>query len=219
MPAGARPDPPAHSVRVIVAGTYGGDTPVANTLWVRNGMGAAPSVADFDAFLQDVGDKFVSRFKGLTSAAMAWTNADGYYYDATGIALAASRTLTGAGTQSALPLPASVALCIGWQVQQHYKGGHPRTYLVGPDSGQLVGGRRFTTALTTSAVASANGFHNDVNAMSHGGIAFCRLGVVSFVNKKAWRSPPVFRDYVTGGAHCDTRVDTQRRRLGRDVPP
>jgi hypothetical protein len=219
MPAGARPDPPPHSIRLIVAGTYGGDTPVANTLWVRNGNAQTPGAGDFDSFVLAMGNLFVSSFKPLISNAMVWTNADAYYYDVGGIALASSRTITGQGNVTAKAFPASVALCIGWQVQQHYKGGHPRTYLVGPDSGQTTGGRRFTTVLTTGAVAGANNFHASVNAGGSGNITGVKLGVVSFVNKGKWRDPPIFRDFVPGGAHCDTRVDSQRRRLGRDIPP
>lgn len=219
MPTGARPDPPPHSMRIIVAGTYGGDTPVANTLWVRNGAALTPSLADFNALIADIGGGFLNSFKGLVSSAFVWTNADGYYYDVGGIALAGQSPLTGAGTVSAPALPANVALCIGWQVQQHYKGGHPRTYLVGPDSNQLSGGRRFTTTLVNGAVASANTFHSYVNGLSHGNISSVKLGVVSFVLRKQWRTPPIFRDYVTAGAHCDARVDSQRRRLGRDIPP
>jgi len=36
------------------------------------------------------------------------------------------------------------------------------------------------------------------------------------VLRKAWRTPPVFRDFVPGGATVDSRIDTQRRRLGPD---
>lgn len=206
-------------MRLIIRGTYGGDTPVANTLWIRNGAALLPSAGDFDAWVAAVGALFISSFKGLISNKMVWTNADAYYYDVGGIALAAARPITGAGSVTAAAFPASVALCIGWQVQQHYKGGHPRTYLVGPDSGQTVGGRSFSSTIVTGAVTSANQFHASVNTSGSGNVNTVKLGVVSFRNKNAWRTPPIFRDYVLGGAHCDTRVDTQRRRLGRDVPP
>lgn len=204
---------------MAVMGTYGGDTPVANTLWVRNGSALVPSLGDFDATVQWVGDKFVSHFKIHTINAMTWTNIDAYYYDASGILLATQRVLTGSGTRTGLALPANVSVCVGWQVQQHYKGGHPRTYLVGPAPDELAGGRRYTPAYVAAVTLAANQFHSDVNVFSSGNIGSLHLGVVSFFHNKLPRDPAVFRDFVPGGAHCDARVDSQRRRLGRDIPP
>jgi hypothetical protein len=39
---------------------------------------------------------------------------------------------------------------------------------------------------------------------------------VSFQLHKDWRDPPVFRDYTPGAAVVDSRIDTQRRRVGPD---
>jgi hypothetical protein len=219
MPTGQRPNPPQHSMHFAVAGTYQGDTPFANTLWVRNGNAQTPSQADFNATVASVGTKFVEHFGPQVNTGVVWTNCDGYYYGVNGIDLAYQAPITGSGGKAGIHMPASVALCVGWRVQQHYKGGHPRTYLVGPAADQLLGGRLFTSSYVTAVAGAANAFNTDVNAMSLGAIGLVKLGVVSFVLRNEWRAPPVFRDFTVGGAHCDTRVDSQRRRLGRDVPP
>lgn len=219
MPSGARPNPPAHSIHLAVAGTYKTDTPFANTFWLRNGNAQTPSQLDFDVAVQNFGDKFVQHMAGQLSNGAVWTNCDAYYYDGGGIALASQRTITGQGGKAGTQLPANVAVCVGWRVQQHYRGGHPRTYLVGPDATSLSGGRLFLQAYCTSVAQAANAFHADVNTMSSGAIGLVKLGVVSFVLRNEWRPDPVFRDFIPSGAHVDSRVDSMRRRLGRDVPP
>jgi len=86
-------------------------------------------------------------------------------------------------------------------------------------SSQLADVRSFTPAYVGSVATSANDFHTDINEINRGAIQSVKLGIVSFVLRKEWRSPPVFRDFIPGQAHCDTRVDSMRRRVGRDIPP
>jgi hypothetical protein len=219
MPTGQRPDPPAHSVHLTVGGTYGGDTPIANTFWVRNGNAQVPTVATLDSLALWLGNAYVAAFLPQLSNALVITNCDAYYYGTAGIAVASSRPITGTGGKAGVALPANVALAVGWQVSTRYRGGHPRTYLVGPASDRLVGGRRFLQAYIDGVRDSANSFHAQIDAYVSGELSGLHLGIVSFVNRKEWRSPPIFRDFVPGGAHADTRVDSMRRRLGRDVPP
>jgi len=219
MPEGSRPDPPANSIRLVVGQTFGADTPVANTLWVRNGSAVTPSQGDLDGLCDYVGTIWKNRFLPQLSNALVLTNVDAWYYGAGGIALAAARSVSGTGGKAGVALPSNVALCVGWNVQQHYKGGHPRTYLAGPAADQLTGGRRFQQSYVDAVRGAANGFETDFSLVNLGGLGTLKLGVVSFVNKNAWRTPPIFRDFTANGAHVDSRVDSMRRRLGRDIPP
>jgi len=70
-----------------------------------------------------------------------------------------------------------------------------------------------------SCVQGAKDFHVGVDAISQGLFSSSKLGIVSFVLRKEWRAPPVFRDFTLGAAHADERIDSMRRRLGRDIPP
>lgn len=206
-------------MHVTVAGTYGADTPVANTFWVRNGAGTAPSQSEFDAFLTHFVNQYEQYFAPQLSNQMAWTNVDGLYYVPGGISVAGQRTTAATGGKAGAHLPANCAICVGWTVQAHYKGGHPRTYLPGPAGDQVQGGRRFLQAYCDAVKVAANNFLGGVNGYAGTTINNVHLGVVSFVLRKEWRSPPVFRDFNPNGAHVDARIDSQRRRLGRDIPP
>jgi len=109
-----------------------------------------------------------------------------------------------------------VAACISWRLRAHYRGGHPRTYLPGiPDSAK-VNVDEWSGSFTAAAVSAANAFKNDCNSAGSGTVTDTQLGTVSFVHAGAWRTPPIFRPFV-GDAFMDSRIDTQRRRLGADV--
>ena len=202
-----------------VTGLVTNDSPWANVFWVRNGNAQIPSPADFDAMTLAMTQAYISHFIPLLSSQLHVSDVKALYYGPDGADLAAEVGSTQVGSDAASSLPASVALAVGWAVQQHYKGGHPRTYLSGIPSSKVSTSRHFTQAFVDSAVSAANAFHQDVNDESHGLISGCKLGTVSFVLRKAWRAPPVFRDFTPARAHADIRIDSMRRRVGRDIPP
>jgi len=218
MPIGARPNPPAHCAHFTVNGTVDG-FPVANTFWVRNGNAVTPSGADFTSFNNKVGEHFGAFFCPQLSNRFALTDVEGLYYDQAGAELAAGTSHTNPGGKPVGCPPLNVSMCVGWRVQQHYRGGHPRTYLPAPPLDAITNGRSFTAGYASAVAGAAANFHSNINAISFGAFTSAKLGIVSFVLRKEWRSPPVFRDFVTGGAHCDTRIDSQRRRLGHDIAP
>lgn len=115
-------------------------------------------------------------------------------------------------------LPANVALSIGWPLAVHYRGGHPRTYLCGITQASLGGTTRVSSSFAADVQQRAQNFHAKLEAMPpQSGIGSQLHGTLSFVNKGAWRNPPVFRR-ILDGPRVDTRLDSQRRRLGSDVP-
>jgi len=116
------------------------------------------------------------------------------------------------------PLPANVALCISWKIHPVYRGGHPRTYVSGIQSDHLASVNSWEATKLTSWQARASQFHDNLEAIGSigSGIETVEHGVVSFVRAGAWREPPVF--YRILDSTVDSRVDTQRRRLGPDFP-
>lgn len=215
MPEGQRPDPPAHCARFAVNGTLE-SARWTNVFWVRNGRGTTPSAGDFQAFCDDVLAGYKNTLTHLQGIRSITQECTGLYYGPTGGILAAVSTGGQAGNQGGDVLPASVALCIGWRVQQHYRGGHPRTYVAGQTTDHLQDSTTWTSGHTDSARDNANAFLTWINGRSHGDFSDPHLGTVSFVLRKAWRDPPVFRDYIPGAAFVDSRVDTMRSRLGPD---
>lgn len=214
-----RPDPPLHTAHFTVTGSTGGGTVWANTFWVRNGNAVQPSAADFDQLTQDFGSAWQSHFLAVLATQCTCTSCSSLYYGPSGQELAGFVGLGGTGSIAGGVMPANVSCCVGWHIQQHYKGGHPRTYLPGIPTVEASNPKLFATAYVTSVLNAANTFHTTVNSFTRGSFSGAKLGTVSFQLKRDWRNPPVFRDFTTGGAHVDQRIDSMRRRLGRDIPP
>lgn len=120
----------------------------------------------------------------------------------------------GNGTTSLMP--PHVAACISWHINRAYRGGHPRTYLSGMTQGDLVGSgwNLLTTSYAGTLATAAAAFVTAVNALTVGGFPVF-LGTVSYTAAKVLRDPPVFFDYVAAGTRVNTRLATQRRRLGK----
>lgn len=120
------------------------------------------------------------------------------------------------GTKTNSCMPANCAVAVSWKVAIGYRGGHPRSYLAGLDLNDVPSLAAISPALASTLAAGGNTFLNSINGHSQGPLTSLTVGTISFVRQKQWRTPPVFVAYTT--ATCDTRIDSQRRRLGRDIP-
>lgn len=211
-----RPNPPSHVAHFLVHGLVSGIS-WANSFWVRNGNATAPSLGDFETWTQNFCQLYNARFTGHFPPGVDLAGCEGLYYGPTGADMGSSISLNVTGNSGDEAMPNNTSTVISWKLQQRYKGGHPRTYLPPTSHENLQDGRLYKTSYVGDVASKANAFIDDVNDLSHGEMNDCHLGVVSFVLRKDWRDPPVFRDYVPGGATVDARIDSMRRRLGRDV--
>lgn len=197
-------------------GTIGGQA-WANTFWLRNGNGVQPSATDFANAVADFHGKYIAAFLEHLNVDVLVNGCNGLYYGETGADLGFDYTKSDTGSMAGAALPSQVSTGISWAVQAHYRGGHPRTYLPPCADTVLETTRLFDTSFTAAVRQAANDFHAAVNALVHGDYSGARLGTVSFQLRNAWRTPPIFRDYIPNQAQVDQRIDTQRRRLGRDL--
>jgi hypothetical protein len=113
------------------------------------------------------------------------------------------------------PLPPNCAAVISWAIPAHYRGGHPRTYLPGPTNAalQVANGNQWTSSFRSSLAAAAQNFLTSFAAGIVAG-AVEQLGTVSHFRNNAPLATPVFYPYTGGTIHG--RVDSQRRRLGKE---
>jgi hypothetical protein len=216
MPPPPRPNPPRDVAHLVVHGSQSG-VPWANTFWVRNGNLQTPTVSNFAAIVDAVRSYWVSAFIEHIGTGATVEGCDGLYYGATGLELGVNEPHTDTGSMSGSVLPSQVSCGISWTVQAAYKGGHPRTYLPPPSQNALLSTRLFNPSFQAAVAGAANQFLANINVLKAGELDDLHLGTVSFVHQKQWRTPPVFRDFVPGRATVDQRIDTQRRRLGRDI--
>lgn len=217
MPEGRRPDPPNRTIRAAFSGAFG-NLPWSNIMWFyATGSGEISS----ETLVTLANDLF-----GVYAGAFQSPLSNSWVFDLVELVLQAdpeplvanSDHVSVQGSNSGVYLPASCAACISWPIAAHYKGGHPRTYLTGIPQSALATAANFSGAWRSDLSDRASQFHTECEALGpYDGIASLEHGVVSFVRDKLWRTPPVFYR-IRSGAYVDGRVDTQRRRLGPDLP-
>lgn len=215
MPTGTRPDPPTRSLRVAFELSYP-PAFASNVMWFFLTGSGTITLDDLTSLVEQISSAYAGAFVEPMSTNLVHNATVGTFWGSGGDVLATSVAGFGAGTGEGTALPANVAVGISWRVAAHYRGGHPRTYLCGIT-------QDMTDTVTTIAPATAfairdaaNVFHTaveDITGIS--GVTTVEHGTMSFVNDGAWRTPPLFRRIQL--AAVDARLDTQRRRLGRDV--
>lgn len=115
----------------------------------------------------------------------------------------------------------NVAMVASYKIHVRYRGGHPRTYWPAGVTADITGGRTWTGSFLTLAQGACVDYIGNINAITLSG------GVLQFVAvsyyhsdggdppKTVLRTTPV--SYVISTASVHPRVDTQRRRLGKEA--
>lgn len=120
----------------------------------------------------------------------------------------------GTATTAAEP-PVSIAVCASWQIQDRYRGGHPRSYFAGIIGSDYSGGSQLTTAGHSKWTNAAAALLTDLNAITAGASTWRMVCVRYFSNHQLLANPYV-REVSSSQVHG--RVDSMRRRLGKETP-
>jgi hypothetical protein len=161
-----------------------------------------------------VRNAYVARFKSFisTSGSIGPCLAQDLSSD-TGASGVASGSI--AGTDAATAGAANVSMCITWKIDRHYRGGHPRTYMWGLTISGPSGPNTWNASILTNATTAANGFMNDLGAGVPGsGITTMGLVAIHRKRNKLVLDVPLISPITA--AVIDSRIDSQRRRLGKD---
>lgn len=131
----------------------------------------------------------------------------------TNVGVVGVKTLSGAATGGTPSSANSTCACISWKIPRHYRGGHPRTY-VGPIASIAVtSGTSLSSSYVTSLGTAATNIIADINGIVGTGSPF-RMVCVHRYQNGVTLTPPQTTE--VGSAQVDTRIDNQRRRLGKD---
>lgn len=203
-------------MRIAISGLY----PPAhwtNVFYVFGSEVGTPVYSELQALSDGVLGAYGDNFAAVANDNWQLVGAESVWYWTGGPTRVFSSTTVIGEADLGDALPANVAVGISWRQALSYRGGHPRTYLCGISQGQLDDVTRLGGVAQGNFQSAAEGFLSDVNALTPGAsIGDVELGTVSFVNDGDWRLTPIFLSYL--GASVDLRIDTQRRRLGRDIP-
>lgn len=191
--------------------------PWAAVQWAHaNGSGVI-TVSQLEDFAEWVGNSYASNVIALMHEVCTMATTSCTLYETGEDQLTGEAATAGAGVDTGTGTPNQSAAGISWTLARGYKGGHPRTYVPGVAYSFLADFSHFDGAFTSDLTDGANLFHTTVEEFDSGSTwTSTEHGTMSFVRNKEWRVPPVFVRFT--GAHVDSRIDTQRRRLGPDIP-
>lgn len=126
-----------------------------------------------------------------------------------------SSNIVQSGTRAGTPMPVQVAAVATWHVNYHWRGGHPRTYWPAGVQTDVVNGKTWATPFQTAMSSALASYISGMNAITVGGSPVGIFSAVRYFSNNALMGVPLVLPITASSFH--TRVDTQRRRLGREI--
>lgn len=198
--------------RCVYSGTYGGGK-WANVFHV--GFATYPgSAADMASLATALRTAWDSNIKALCVASVQLTTTT-----VTDLTSAYGQggidTTTSTGTYAGTALPSSTACAVSFKIGRRYRGGHPRMYLPAGSVSSITNNTNWLGAFITLVTNAMAAWRTAVNALTYASTGNVRLVCLSYYSGKVLRAVPQPDDVYDLGVH--QRIDTQRRRLGREA--
>lgn len=204
--------PVANTVMIKLRGTTGTGN-WANIFYAQY-TGTGPTVANLQSLATSLVSAYTTSIAPLASTGVILTGVD--LADLTNPAASAVNTTANVpGTRAGGGLPAQVAHVSSWQINVRYRGGHPRTYWPWGVVTDLGTTRSWTAGFLTSAGTASAAWRTAINALTHGTTTYRMVSVSRFVGNTLRPTPLVF---TVNGVSNHGRIDTQRSRLGKEIP-
>jgi hypothetical protein len=205
--------PVTNGLRIVFNGLLSG-TPTATVMHARWGgtVASPPTQADLDAIATYWRSAWAANFLLRQSSSDFLLGTVTVQDLSSNTGLMGSAAGSTAGSRAGLSLPANVAMVVSWRTALHFRGGHCRTYIPGMVQADQAGATSWATASISSMLGEATAFRTAVNAVTAGRLT--SLCMLSRQSAGVVRPVPLLQD-VTGET-IDTRIDSMRRRLGKD---
>lgn len=207
------PLPPASAcLKVVFEGT---NTPTVpwNCIIHSKYSGTAPTTADLNAFCTSLGTVWNNNIAPLCGLGVELTKVT-----ATDLSSQTSpsgeATMAHAGTRTGSALGGQVCLVSSWAAPLRYRGGHPRNYWPGGTGADIADLRSWSTTSLTAFQAGFQAFLTAFNA-TNVGTSPQAMVLLSYKSGKVFRPTPL--PVNIAGVVVHPRLDTQRRRLGKET--
>lgn len=205
--------------QVLWRGSFGPSYKWLNKLFVSY-SGAAPTATALDAYAVQV---LTSLQTNLTPLQHVSSQIDDVEVTDLASALGAVGVNTGItnGSRAGSEIPGSTCALLSWHVSRHFRGGHPRTYLVAGVQADLSSpstwGADFVTAVHTAALAIITDMLTAVagfTPVAHVNVSYFG-GAPTIAKKSQPRLVPLVDVIAPSGLTVEPELASQRRRIGR----
>lgn len=120
------------------------------------------------------------------------------------------------GTTGGAAYPASVAAVVNLNTSRRYRGGHPRQYMPGMTADSALNESEWTSSFIVNLRTDWANLGDAINTIGLPGGGATAFVAVSYTDLGVPRIDPLIEP-ITGTA-VQTRICSQRRRLGKTVP-
>jgi hypothetical protein len=175
--------------------------------------GGVPVVADCNAIANAVRAAYNTNF-----APMLNTATTAQLFEVTDLASSVGATgsnntaVTGSGGV-VTTLSVSLAAVVSWKSALHFRGGHARTYFPFRLASDVLSGNQLLGTYATGLQAAATAFLAALTNQTTGTITYT-LAMLSYHSHNTPRPVPL--SFAITAAQVHSRIDTQRRRLGKE---
>lgn len=210
--------PAAHILRVRLAGSISAVSPW-NVILHWNYTGPQPPSTTINALCSLFAAAWNTHLAPVHHTTVTLTTVEAVDLTAPDAAFG-SAIVSHSGLLTGTPLPASVAVCVSWKVNYRWRGGHPRSYFPAGTTASTTNQRTWTALAVQNFETAVNGWFGAMNAATSGAVSGRLTCLRRYQTLVAGQppteiTPPLPLDFVA--FDVDSRIDTQRRRLGPDV--
>jgi hypothetical protein len=175
--------------------------------------GTAPTTADLEAYAATISGIWGTNLASLMSLNCSLTEV--HMVDLTSpTAASAELAVTIPGTRAGSDFTGQVAAVSSWLANLRFRGGHFRTYWPMGMTNDTTNSTTWASSFRIAAQDGLTAFRTAINGASAGTAPTTLIGL-SYFTQHALRPVPLAVD-ITGVA-VHGRIDTQRRRLGKET--
>jgi len=171
-----------------------------------------PVQGDVDRLANDVATAWEPNMMANISSDITLETIEVWYSDGTTY-IVGTKHVNGPGTNSAGLCPLNSSIVASLLTDEHYRGGHGRTYLPAPPKNKLLTDRSWDPAYQANVATGWAAYLEALNAITDSAFPTVTPGVIHRIRGGAELHPHRFAPYT--GSRVQLRVCSQRRRLGR----
>ena len=210
MPSGHRPPIPPGYARVALSGTTQTHK-WANVFYLQL-TGSSILASDLNTLAADIATAWNTDIAPQVMPSVALTGVAIVYVPSVGNEVQGTWSGSHAGTQAGSDInDASSCYVVNLNISAYYRGGHPRWYIPGVQSGSVTNGSAVGGVILTNLAAAVGSFRTAVEGFTTTNISGVLIGTMSFQTGNSWRATPLFRHFT--GQSVRTTLGSQRRRL------
>lgn len=207
------PLPPVpNQIKVRMSGTTQ-TTPFQHLFHMAWVGGNAPLAGDLNSVASQIGAAWVSALAPIHATTVTISLIEcmdiSSFTGATG-----SSSTARVGTRTGTAMPANVAAVGSYRVNYHWRGGHGRIYMPAGVTADTVNGKSWAPAFITLAGTALSSWLTALNAVVISGTPY-NLTVVRYQGHAEQAPFPKSLPVTSTAFH--SRIDTQRRRLGKEL--